>query len=353
VRAKAWTPVETEHDGEWHRRMFTDFVRCKVSVGEPSPHLACAVEMSKNANVSERLWRAGVYGAPYSILTSEAIWREWPWKRALEQPEALERWIYENWAGFHIRKERRMVRSPDRMWACLLSWMTWCATEAPRRLASGNTRKALYDEWWNSITDNVMYFGRYITIRVMEFIRRSVGVPIYLTDIRSMGAESPIRCLALLFPEWQDQLLHEEPGIAETLGERLLAQIRKDIPSVNHYVLAAMLCEYREAYEDRSQYAGWTIDQELEYQFSEKARWWVQRGYATELFLVRKEIFPHEALGELASPPWFGRRKELARMLRDEGRNWSDLTNDYQIYRRAEVPADVEQGVRSVAPARS
>ena len=89
-----------------------------------------------------------------------------------------------------------------------------------------------------------------------------------------------------------------------------------------------MLCEYREAYEDRHQYPGRTIDQELEYLSGPKARWWEDRGFQTLLWKARSETFPAYALGEVQG--WQGVRHDLSRWLRDKGENWTDSRHEYQ-----------------------
>jgi hypothetical protein len=88
-----------------------------------------------------------------------------------------------------------------------------------------------------------------------------------------------------------------------------------------------MLCEYREAYEDHHQYPGRTLDQELDYQDSDAATYWLAKGYPTGLWQARKELFPDVALGETQG--WSGIRHDLSRWLRDRGVNWSDTLYDY------------------------
>lgn len=318
----------------WHLEKFVEFTRFKQEIGEPSPHMTLAGYLieADEADEMERIWRAGVYGAPYSVLTSEAIWREWPWQR-VKGPVADEfrQWITDNWQGFHIRTERRMVRVPYKMADCLLSWRDWMRSGVLSQIKSTHffmQPTTYYDMVYDSIEKNVMYFGRYITIRVVEFLRRYANIPAELYDIRSMGGESPVRCLSLLFPQYERELLVDKsPKVAELLGNQLLEEVQAAVPSVNHYVLAAMLCEYREAYEDHHQYPGRTIDQELEYLNGPKAQWWEQKGFRTDLWDARLASFPRDVLGEMRY--WHGIRHDLSRWLRDKGENWSDMHHTY------------------------
>ncbi len=323
-----WEPVHADegHGEEWQHEKFLEFVRYKQLVGEPSPHMTLAVHMSKDEDELERMWRVGVYATPYSVLTSEAIWREWPWLSAVRDPEGLRQWIHDNWAGFHVRTERRMVRTPGHFATSLLSWRQWMLEDMyalPKGVTMARDSRWLYDIWYGSILQNVHNYGRYITIRAVEAIRRSLGVPLELYDIRSIGGESPVRCLSLLYPAYKSALLvDKDMDAAEMLGEALLVEVRAELPQVSHYVLAAMLCEYREAYEDHHQYPARTIDQELEYLNGEKAAYWKDRKWKTSLWEVRKEVIANEALGELHG--WSGVRHDLSRWLRDKGQNWTD-----------------------------
>ena len=244
----AWKAVATDQPPDWHQAKFKEFVELKQQVGEPSPHMALAgfLTQQDNAQWNEVVWRAGVYGAPYSVLTSEAIWREWPWERMRHANRSEFRaWVERNWGGFHIRTERRMVRTPEKMTTNLLSYADWLRSGQPHGILQSQhlySPRENYDRWYVAVEQNVMFFGRYITIRVVEFLRRFAGADAELYDIRSIGGESPVRCLSLLYPDHSVALLeHKSRQIADSLAERLLHTVQQTQPHVNHYVLAAML----------------------------------------------------------------------------------------------------------------
>lgn len=334
--SKPYPPVFSEHPAPWHHEKFIEFVEYKQMVGEPSPHMTLAGWLTENHEAGdlgpgERVWRAGLYGAPYSVLTSEALWLHWPWGDAFDAPaEDITKWIADHWDGFHVRTERRMVRTPKRMAECILSYRAWAMSGEPQRLRiaqSTMSDKEAYDAWYDSIIKNVKFFGRYITIRVVEFLRRYAGAKAELYDIRSIGGESPVRCLSLLYPEHSEGLLVRKSGtLAESLATDLLERVQETLPEVGHYVLAAMLCEYREAYEDRHQYPARTIDQELQYLMGPKGDYWYPI-HETRLWEARLATIPHEALGEVNG--WNGIRHDLSRWLRDRGENWSDTNYRY------------------------
>ena len=65
------------------------------------------------------------------------------------------------------------------------------------------------------------------------------------------------------------------------------------------------------------------MDSELEYDTKISPVW----GRCEEMFIARKQLFPHQVLGELSG--WLGIRKELCSVLVDYGYTWTDLKYDY------------------------
>lgn len=323
---KAARPMVNDHSGEWHKDSFIRFMAAKAAVGEPSPHMKTVVAMAEGRDLAERLWMVGAYAVPYSVLTAQAIWSRFP-----RPSEGMGEWVQVNWPGVHTRLERKAVRIPANFARCLNSMAAWLESEPARLLRTRyNTGQERYEAWWNSAI-GIYGFGRYITIRFLEAIRLTAGVPLELQDLRAIdpSAWSPIRGLALLYPEHQAQLLSGDLVLADHLGERWYREIMERLPGAGRYATAAILCEYRKAYEDRNEYPGRTLDQELEYANGRYAAYWQERGHAfrEELYAVRHAIFPEQALGEWNG--WLGVRSDCAAMLRDQGIVWSDLAMDY------------------------
>lgn len=318
-------PVATDHDAAWHREAFADFTDLKRQIGEPSPHLNAINWIASEGTLTDRLWAIGCYAVPYSLPTAVALLTAFP-----DATEPSLEWLRDNWAGMHTRTERRAVRTPEKFHRSIASYRLWVLRGEAERLLS---YPASYETWWDSV-NSVEFFGRYISIRVIEAIRRSEALlgrdhpTMHLKDIRSIGGHSPIRALTLFFPESEKALLSQDTMTADVLGEGLFREIRERLPWLDHYVYAAMLCEYREAYEDRHQYPGRTIDQELEYLGGEKSAYWAERGVDFgRIWAARKVLHPAASLGEIQG--WPGVRHELSAHLRDTGRNWSDLRERY------------------------
>ncbi len=311
--------------------IFREFIQKKLDVGEPSPHMKIVGWLSKDVTIRERFWRAGCYAVPYSIITAEVLWTKWPLDFSLAEPETLERWIYDNWKDIHTRTERRCVRTPAKFTQCLLQYSQWVDNTLPGILVAieGLDNEDAYNILWKSI-HTVKYLGRYINIRILDLFHRYCEVSAHLYDIRSIGGWSPKKMLALLYPEHTEVLLG--PGkygdpLANKLATEALYRYQAEGLKIDFYIFAAMLCEYRVAYENMRQYPGRTHDQEISY-FKKKGQPWVDAGFEFGMFEARKALFPHECLGELNN--WDGIRDELSTVMRESLYVWSDLEFDYE-----------------------
>jgi hypothetical protein len=317
-----------ERTAAWHLQKFTEFTALKQQIGEPSPHLAIVGYMCRNSTMDNRLWLLGCYAATYCLPTAQVIWSLQPIAKVERSPSQFTAWIKDNWKGIITRTERRCVRTPAKMTDCLLSYAEWMRSDYPTLVQNGETPQQFYDRVWESVS-KIRYFGRYINIRLVEGLRRYCDVPASLYDIRSIGGWSPKRCLAYLYPMYAAKLMvDDKPGndLTNALAYRLLDFVKKRVPSVDCYVLAAMLCEYKGAFEKRHQYPGWTIDQEP-LLYDKVFSYWGDAVDRNALWEARSAIFPKAVLGEHGG--WNGTRWDLARVLRDHGYNWSDLNYAY------------------------
>lgn len=322
-----------ERTPQWHYDHFVEFTELKGEIGEPSPHLAIVGYMTKNVSVERRLWLLGCYAATYCLPTAEVLWELYP-SEVIRKTGAgpLEKWITDNWKGIVTRTERRCVRSPKKMTECLVSFVGWMDNEYPvlyKELKGKKETRENYDRVWESV-EKIKFFGRYINIRFVEGLRRYCGIPARLYDIRSIGGWSPKRCLCYLYPEHAETLLVDDAAgnkLTDELAMELLFKVRgATMAKVDEYVLAAMLCEYKGAFENHHQYPGWTIDQEP-LLYDKVFDFWGDAVDRKALWKARKALFPTEVLGEISG--WNGTRWDLACTLRDHGYNWSDLKYDY------------------------
>lgn len=319
-----------KHPPEWHFDKFVEFTKFKQQIGEPSPHLAIVGHFIKDMDDEwDQLWLLGLYAATYCLPSAQVIWEQYPFQEVAEgDPGELRLWIENNWKGIVTRTERRCVRSPEKMAQCLNSYAAWVQDDYPKLPTKGKFSRENYDLVWESVS-KIKYFGRYINIRFVEGLRRYFDVPARLYDIRSIGGWSPKRALCYLYQKYTPKLLldnAEGNELTDELAMDLLRRVQKRLPKVDEYVLAAMLCEYKAAFENYKQYPGWTIDQEP-LLYDKVYDYWGQDTDRSALWKARKALFPKEVLGELNG--WNGTRWELTETLRDYGYNWSDLVYDY------------------------
>lgn len=319
----------TDRSPGWHFDRFVDFTRFKGEVGEPSPHLAVAGWLMAPLSLTERkLWLLGLYAATYCLPTAQVLWALKTPEQALDR-DGMQDWLTAKWPGIVTRTERRCVRTPRQMAECLESYARWMADDFPALTQLRGETPENYDKVWKSV-DKIKYFGRYINIRFVEGLRRYFRIPARLYDIRSIGGWSPKRALCYLYPQHVKALLTDTPAgntLTDQLAHDLLDRVKAILPKVDPYVLAAMTCEYKAAYENNKQYPGWTIDQEP-LLYDKVFNYWGDVIDKELLWAARKALFPPQVLGELNG--WNGTRWPLTTTLRTHGYVWSDLRYNYK-----------------------
>ncbi len=319
-----------EHTPAWHLEKFIEFTKYKQMVNEPSPHLRIVGYMTKDYAIQDKLWMLGCYAATYCLPSGQVIFEHWSHEDIISKPKLLLKWLEKNWKGIITRTERRCVRSPKNMAECLISCANWIEHDFQKLhfLPADNPRE-YYDKTYESVT-GIRFFGRYISIRFIEGLKRFCDVPAALYDVRSVGGWSPKRCMMYLHPEHIEMLrLDNAEGnrLMDSLTEELLVTVQKELPTVDSYVLAAMLCEYKGMFENRHQYVGWTIDQEP-LLFDKTIAYWGGDMNKNLLWEAREALFPWQVLGEYKNR-WNGTRWDITNVLRDYGYIWNDLDMIY------------------------
>jgi len=313
-----------------HWRMFAEFCRYEKAVGGPSPHAAMVAGMIRGLPVQEQVWRVGCYGGVYNTGGALALWTALSRESVLGMGEpALRGWLKENWEGLPFRRERRAVRTPEKLARYLYSYALYSRDWPDRDWWHGAASRANYEAGWHDVL-SVYGVGRYIAIRMLELFSRSgAGTASY--DIRALDAWSPRRTLSLLWPHHTQMLSRDLSRQAaagtEKIANTTLQRLRDEFGvELSHYELQVMTCEYRQSIEKRRQYPGRSIDSEDRY-LREITPYW-GAPVAEPGWRVRRELFPEVSLGELNG--WQGARDELGTVAAVHGYTWSDLVYDYK-----------------------
>jgi len=112
--------------------------------------------------------------------------------------------------------------------------------------------------------------------------------------------------------------------VVEYCREDLLGEFGID---VDYYTMQSLLCEYKQSALAGKQYPGKSIDTFLAYFKKVYDYWGKDEAAESELWAVRKAIFPEWSLGEVQGWDWT--REELGKTLPDYGYTWSDILYDY------------------------
>lgn len=317
--------------GDAHWTTFGEFCKFELASGGPDPQLPTVLYMSKGLPMQERLWRAGCYIALHNLPYGELIWRQWDWPSVNSAGvDEIESWFVANFRKFDMRVERRCVRRPDWLTACLVGLRDFIRDydNLKDRCAKVGDPVLAYDLVWDR-AEEVPYFGRYILIKFLELIKRHGELNIESPDIRPAGAWSPRLMLSILWPDFvciaENSNCQEYLQLVNDLAPRTLKRLSNDSGvDLSLFQLQVLLCEYRECWQSRNYYPGCSLDEELGFCLSAENRW----GHKSDMWAARAALFPKNHLGELQG--WDNVRKILGTTLADYGYVWSDLKYDYK-----------------------
>jgi hypothetical protein len=282
--------------------------------------MACVGEMSKNCTWGEKMWRAGCYVGVYNVPTAEVIWQEW----SPNDLTGLEAWIDANWTGLGFRRERRSVRSKEKLARYLRSYAEW-VQEEPVWFHGLYEPKEAYEIAWRDI-QRVYGMGRYVALKALEFMRRYCGAPIELPDMRPSGGWSPRAALSLLYPHSAGELTSPKDfdGYSNHLFENARQRLAEGGLQLDRYNMQVLLCDYKQSVVGRRQYPGRSQDSELVYADKVHGHF---GGESSEMWETRLRIFPHWALGEIQG--WDDVRNELGHVLAAHRYTWTDSQFDW------------------------
>lgn len=310
-----------------HWRHFADFAKWEKASGGPDPQLAMVGAMSHRVGGPELWWRAGCYIAVYNVPFAEVIWRDWPWARMRQESGEVRGWLDSNWSRITTRVERRCVRRPDWMESFLIGYAAFAAErEYILRECERLDPADAYDFAWDRALQ-VPRLGRYVALKLLEFLRRYGGLCAEPPDIRPAGGWSPRATLAMLWERPEAAARDDRPetlALVDALARDTCTRLAGEFEiEVDLFQLQVLLCEYRESWEGRRQYPGRSLDSELKYARAAEEKW----GIRSTIWKARERTFPMEHLGEMNG--WDGPREGPANCLADWGYTWTDMRYVY------------------------
>lgn len=298
-----------------HWPFWRKFIRAEKDVGGPDCQFTLMLEHARIHNQLvyknpthdrdrlDTVWLLGCYAAHHVAPSAHAVFEHFTVEEGASKPKRLRRWLEEHWDALPVRREMRSHRMVEKRLTCL--------QDAARYALSGKWEQGTYDDLWDDTQRSIKYFGRYMAIKYLELLRRTVRPDVKPYDTRARHAWSPRACMALLYPEHRSWLADRNRNDAKTIErvEKYATKIYKDLREhgikVSYFELQGLLCNYKEMLYGRF-YPGAGHDEELFYlkQFGTKfkVRPWLQ---------TRSQIFPHKYLGERGDPKWLGIREEV------------------------------------------
>jgi hypothetical protein len=243
------------------------------------------------------------------------VFRNFNYEEVIAKPERLRTWLKKHWSALPVRREMRSHRMLDKRWKCL--------TDFAEYAASGRWKRGDFEGVWNDSQNRIKYYGRYMSIKVLELLHRTVRPDMPSIDIRAAFAWSPRAAMALLYPAQASWIGDRARNDGDTVldVERYAKRIHRDLKAhdirVSMFELQGLLCNYKEMLYGRF-YPGAGHDEDMEY-MDEYARDFDPRPW----WRTRRRVFKHKYLGEMND--WHGIRKE-------EGARWMQMRVDAGLH---------------------
>jgi len=218
---------------------------------------------------------------------------------ALSAP--LTEFLANYWDDLPVRPEMRSHRMLEKRVDCLRGFALYAIQDVWQMNVD-------YQFMWRDSIDRIPYYNRYMAIKYLEILRRTVRPDLIIPDMRAKGGWSPRKTLALLYPSDAEILGNkerngpEDVALTEMTAKLARAHLRDMGVVVSMFQLQVLLCEYKEALAG-GYYPGASLDEELDYM-----KLCSIKSANDRVLQARAEIFRPEHLGEISG--WDGIRKE-------------------------------------------
>lgn len=303
-----------------HWPLFRKFIRAEQAVGGPDCQFELMIKHAEHFASdpiprSDMMWLIGCYGAHHCAMPAYEIWKKFRARDVILKPKLLRSFLKEHWKALPVRREMRSHRMLDKRWTCLVDFAKYTK--------SGRWKTGTFEETWEDSQKSVKYYGRYMSIKVLELMHRTIRPDMPSIDTRAAHAWSPRAAMALLYPkhaEWMGDRKRNDPETVNRV-EKYAIDIHEHLTAhdihVSLFELQGLLCNYKEMLYGRF-YPGAGHDEELDY-----LRDFGQDFDTRPWFESRKRIFKHKYLGEIGG--WDGIRD-------DEGKRWMQMRVDAGLH---------------------
>lgn len=280
--------------------LFESFIIEELKAHGPDPQLQLLLELAPDVSDVEKMWLIGTYCAHHCVASAWAVYLNFRPDQVLKDPNSLLRFLERNWAALPVRQEMHSHRMLEKRWACLIDAAIY---------ATGKSwQNGSYEKIWNDFIESVSFFNRYLCIKAIEMMRRTVRPDLILSDIRAQKGWSPRAMIALLYPEVADTVGNKRNNSFETVwyAEEYATRIRERLKlrgiELSYYQLQVLLCNSKQMIEGRVA-PGSGIEAELNFIRTAEKNFTMSHVYDT-----RKRIYDHRYLSEV--PGWQGLQKD-------------------------------------------
>lgn len=283
--------------------LFENFVVEELKAHGPDSQLQLLLELAPDASDVSKVWLIGTYCGHHCVAPAWAIWNHFTPEQVLRDPISLRLFLERNWLALPVRQEMHSHRMLEKRWSCLVDMALYATGES--------WRKGSYEKIWNESIESVSYFNRYLGIKFMEMMRRTVRPDLILSDIRAQKGWSPRAMIALLYPEMAVTIGNRHDNGFETVwyAEEYATKIKNHLKTVgievSYYQLQVLLCNTKQMVEGRVA-PGSGHEAELNFIKTAEKNFSMSHVYDT-----RKRIFEPRYLSEI--PGWQGLQKETWR----------------------------------------
>jgi hypothetical protein len=308
-----------------HWSLFRKFIRAEQAAGGPDGQFTLMLEHAyahyphlrgsrDRHDQKDLVWLIGCYGAHHCAMPAYEIFDTFTYLDVIHHPKTLRAWLKKHWRALPVRPEMRSHRMLEKRHQCLVDFAQYANT--------GKWHKGSFEKVWTDSQANVKYYGRYMAIKVLELMHRTVRPDMPSIDIRAKHAWSPRAAMALLYPkqaEWLgNRRANDDRTIAgvELYASEICTHLLTRGITVSFFELQVLLCEYKELLAGGF-YPGAGHDEEMKYLHD------FERDFDPEpWYVTRKRIFEHKYLGELNG--WDGLRPE-------EAARWKQMSIDANL----------------------